>query len=196
MARSTSKERTEAEAQLKQLGEEVIPVLHEALEEKLSRSQGFFIFDYDVLLRLAHGLAGRGNRRSLLPLMRVSQLRPDTIFLFREPYSKLLHTRQHRADSKDCPALIETLALFRKQPAFLSLSPKIYFGLLEHTVRQVVLTLIYIAERDPEPELREALPLLRYSFSAQPFAPRGLHKCLKVALERVPAHPCYLSTNR
>jgi HEAT repeat protein len=184
VAHGTSEEQTEAETQLQQLGEEALPMLHEALEEELSSSQGFFVSDYDALLRLAHCLAILGSPRSLLPLIRVSQLRPDTIFIFREPYHNLLNKLEKRANPEDCAALIDALTRFRQQPALLF--PNGMQIILDNTIRQVVLVIVRIAEHDPKPELRAALPLLRYSFLGQPFALKGFYKRLKIALEREP----------
>jgi hypothetical protein len=182
LIRGEREARAQAEAQLRGLGEEVVPELHRALEAELRKTQGL-ILSYDPVLRLAEVLAARGDRRSLPLLIRVAQLRQKSMSNtdhFIVPLYGLLQQMEARADAKDCAALIEILVRFRQQP--LHSFPTGSDFLLGWSVQQVALTLIRIAERDPKPELRVALPLLRYSFFSTPLDLMGLHKRLKAVL--------------
>ncbi len=174
--------RVQAKAQLLSLGESVVPELHRALEEELRKTQGL-ILSYDPVLRLAEVLAALGDRRSLSLLIRVAQLRQKSMAStdhFIVPLYGLLQQMEVRADAQDCTALIEILVRFRQQP--LSSFPTGSDFLLGWSVQQVALAIIRIAERDPKPELRAALPLLRYSFLYTPLELMGLHKRLKAVL--------------
>ena len=101
LATGNREEQAQAEAQLRGLGESVVPELHRALEKELHKTQGL-ILSYDPVLRLADVLAVLGDRQSLPLLIRVAQLRQKSMSntdRFIVPLNGLLQQVEIRADA-------------------------------------------------------------------------------------------------
>jgi len=154
-------------------GSDVVPLVIEVLEVELNRADGdVYIVSYQHLLRLAELLAQLKDPRGLTWLLRVSRQTNEHTF-----YRQALKALEQRGSEEDIQALIEVMQFTHLR--WLGLPFKI--KLQPHELSQVAKALVRIAERNPDPELQKALPLLRYRLTA-PVEFIGLHKRLKVAL--------------
>ena len=144
------------EFQLQLLNEDratVVPLVLEALEMDEKRSKGF-LFRFETMLRLTQLLELLDDARSLRFYLRLAPL--FTIKYFYDGLSVV----EQRATTQDIQVLVEMLGRSTR-----------------HRVR-IAETLVRMAERDPKPELKAALPLLAYNLTT-PFEFIGLRKRLR-----------------
>ena len=154
-------------------GGEVVSLVIEVLEVELNKADGdVYGVSYQNLLRLAELLAQLEDPRSLAWLLRVSRQTSEHKF-----YSKTLKTLEKRGSVEDIQALIALMQCTTLRWVGLPFKMK----LQSHEFSQIAKALVRIAERDPQPELRAALPLLAYTLSA-PIEFIGLHRRLRSAL--------------
>ena len=142
-------------------GSHAVLLLVEVLQMEIQKSQeSMIVISYKKMIRLADVLAEIGDPRGLEVLTHVAGLSNSD-----RSIKQLLRYIQNRASSADRTALLATLKEFPNNIA-------------------VAETIVQIAERDPHPELRDALRLLRAGL-VNPYAPLefiGLRKRLKAAL--------------
>ncbi len=159
-------QRTEAFGYLMAQGAAIVPWLEDALEAgRTDRNT----------LHLAALLAQLGAPRSLRLLLRVGEAALT---------SKLLRTLEARASGEDIKALIAVLEAFGSRGLRAVFVVGFVGEITEEVAIDIAERLVRMAERDPKPELRAALPLLHTGI-LRPNAPlkfRELRKRLKTAL--------------
>lgn len=164
----------DARQNLLAMGERAAPYVMEALESKKSEERYYLRSDSEAL-RLSELLVEFGDPRTLVPLLQMG-------YVANNPYRsglflKVVHVLEQRAEEGDMLALLNLLRFSQpqwKQGALL-------ITMTSSDRVAVARALVVIAERDPHPELRDVLPLLRYQLTV-PLEFIGLHRRLKAAL--------------
>ena len=161
---------------------DLVPLLLETIKPELAKNELGY---HDGSLVRMHGtLAAFGDARTLLYFLRLSKLsyNGSPIALF----NQVMVAVEERASAQDIAVLTDLLA--RSAPPYND--PQRTESVVEQLLGitppdrvRLAATLVRIAERDPKPELRAALPLLRYNVFA-PFEFILLHRRLKSALGR------------
>jgi hypothetical protein len=165
---------------LRKASGEVVHCLLEVLEVEMTKAkQGTLVVpvvSYKNLLRLAELLAEFNDPRSLWPLLQVSQLTSIVNRQGSDYLGNVLEVMARRAETEDIQALIFELMRARPQWKIISSSE-----VMAQDITDVAKALIRVAERDPKPELRAALPFLKPSLQT-PVSFIALHRRLKAAL--------------
>ncbi|WP_395139902.1 hypothetical protein [Armatimonas sp.] len=170
--------RQEAHQAILDRGETILPELIEAVEEELQRVRGAFpgtdergqafYPGPEPLQRLVELLVTYESPKILSPLGWVAAWRRwDEVF--QEPFQQLSEALEARATSADIAAFTEALQRLRALPGTKSKQ------------LAIATALVRMAEKDPKPEIRAAIPLLKPSLSS-PWEFASLRKRLKVAL--------------
>ncbi len=157
----------ESRAALWAAGSEVVPLLIKVLEIEAKNSESDLL-GYQKFMRLAELLAEFRHPQSLLPLLKLSTP------LFRQ----VLGAVGRRAEPEDVQAILELMHRVRYR---WWAGSTFTVACLPRDAVLIATTLVSIAERNPQPELRAALPLLK-PHPMMPFGYFGLHKRLKAAL--------------
>ena len=171
--------RVEARLAIIERGDAIVPELIQAVDEELQKVQQLYFgsegyeepgLSYpstEPLLRLVKLMAIYEHPSSLLLLTEVAAWKPE--MAFQGPFLYVRTVLERRAAPADIAALIETLKKLRVVP---KTKPKVLL---------IASALVRMAQHDPKPELRAALPLLKPG----PFVPWEfilLRKRLKAAL--------------
>jgi hypothetical protein len=165
---------------LRKSSDEVVHCLLEVIEVEMTKAKKATfvapVVSYRKLLRLAELLAEFNDPRSLWPLLQVSQLTSVVNRQGSDYLGNVLDVMARRAEPEDIQALI--FELMRAHPQW-----KIVSGseVMAQDIMDVAKALIHVAERDPKPELRAALPFLKPSLQT-PVSFIALHRRLKAAL--------------
>lgn len=160
-------------------GEEVVPFLIEIIGIEQEKAREAVVLGYNKLLRVVELLAefrhpwSLGTFLTLAPRIARPTVSNRVYSLFRQ----VLGVVGRRAESEDIRALLELMQRARPRWTGTTL-------LVEFLPRETVLiatTLVSIAEREPTPELRAALPLLK-PHPLLPWELVALRRRLKAAL--------------
>ena len=152
--------RVEARLAIIERGDAIIPELIQAVDEELQRVKQVHLeigddgvspaySNPEPLRRLVKLLAIYEHASSLLSLTEVAIWKPEVEF--QKPFLYVRTFLERRAAPADINALIETLSKLRGVP---KAKPKVLL---------IATALLRMAESDPKPELRAALPLLKLS---------------------------------
>lgn len=160
-------------------GEEVVPFLIEIIGIEQEKAKGAVVLGYNKLLRVAELLAEFRHPRSLGTFLALAPriAHPTVSIRVYSLFRQVLGAVGRRAESEDIRALLELMQRVRPRWTGTAL-------LVEFLPRETVLiatTLVSIAEREPTPALRVALPLLK-PHPLLPWELVVLHKRLKAAL--------------
>lgn len=160
---------------------DLVPLLLEAIKPELGKNELGY---HDGSLARMHGtLAAFGDSRTVLYFLRLSKVSysGSPIALF----NQVMVAVEERASAQDIAVLVDLLA--RSAPPYSDpKTERATFQLPDIAPPERVrlaATLVRMAERDPKPELRAALPVLRYNVFS-PFEFVVLHRRLKTALGR------------
>lgn len=164
---------------------DLVPLLLETVKAQWDKNETGTEYDKGRW-RITRALAAFGDARCLLFFLRLAQDSPTT-----ENYCLLadhLTAIERRASTQDIMVLLDLLT--RSAPVWNGPNQPIgnvmghLSDITPHHRVQLAATLVRIAERDPKPELRAALPLLRHVSISTPFEFVFLHRRLKNALGR------------